>query len=210
LEGLRLETNGCILWLFGIFIDILGYFMTIWYILYSFGAFFRGNPVPDYKKWINGTILNYYDSKISFCKAKRYESSLSFFLEWWVNWACRIEKKIQIILFLVFSSDLFNILLRATRISSSVVSWTRAASKVRFSFANKRCRNREQLFKKKLNFCSKMKVRFLFENEKFGFCSKMKSLVFFRKWKFDFCSKIKVMFENEIVCSKLKFFRSKN
>jgi hypothetical protein len=30
-----------ILWPFGIFYGDLGYFMTIWYILYSFGTFFR-------------------------------------------------------------------------------------------------------------------------------------------------------------------------
>jgi hypothetical protein len=36
-----------ILWLFGIFYGHLGYFMTIWYILCSFGTFFRfGYRVP--------------------------------------------------------------------------------------------------------------------------------------------------------------------
>jgi uncharacterized membrane protein (DUF106 family) len=41
LVGLRLETVDIhILWPFGIFYEHLGYFMTFWYILCSFGAFF--------------------------------------------------------------------------------------------------------------------------------------------------------------------------
>jgi hypothetical protein len=50
-RGPWIGKNGYILWPFGIFYGHLGYFMTIWYILCSFGTF-----VPVLVSWTNKNL----------------------------------------------------------------------------------------------------------------------------------------------------------